>query len=334
MKCWKDRICRGAAILLGSLLWLGCNGSAVVLADDGMSDLKISERLVHPTAADQGVSNWDLPHLVLRAEDRPQIGALLLFFPGTLAAPDDYRNLLSEAAARGYHVISLSYPNELRLSAGCNAGSDPDCHGRAREEILFGRDVSPLIEVRQPDSILQRTQALLHYLAAQDPEAGWSEFLDDEGAVDWRRVAVSGYSQGAGHAAYLAKHFRVMRVGMYSGPADVTVSGRPASWLSMPSATPPELYAGFTHKRDEVLYYWSVLRNWRKLGLSDDGPAVDVDHSAFPFSGRRQLFSDRDPGNERAYVFHGATVRDSDTPRDERGAPLYRGIWRYVSLPH
>lgn len=329
---------RGAIVLLfvfGVMFTGACAGAARAGVDE-MPAPDLEEKEVAPEDADEAVLNWREPHLIVRAPDRPRIGALLLFLPGTGARPTEYRDLLGEAAARGYETIALRYANDLRLSQTCTPGADRDCHGAVREEVVFGVDASPLLEVAPPDSIVGRTSALLRYLAEEYPDEHWDDYLLPDGQPNWSRIAVSGYSQGAGHAAFLAKRVRLLRVGMYSGPADICLGagGKMANWLTLPSATPVDAYVGFTHKQDEALHFSYVLKSWKALGLSDFGPAINVDRSRFPFRQSRQLYSELAPAEERDYAFHGATVRDRDTPRDARGAPMYRAIWRYVSFPY
>lgn len=310
-------------------------GTFAVTSDEADLYEALNERRVAPASIDAAASNWLEDHIVASGASPAPGGPLFVFLPGTYALPDDYRWLLKEAALRGHRAIGLRYANTWALSRICNTLSDLDCHGLVREEILFGRDVSPLVNVSPADSVVGRLKTLLAHLADEYPEEGWSAYLKSDGDINWEQVSLSGYSQGAGHAAFLAKQYRVLRVGLYSGPADVSLplGGRPASWLYRPSATPYDAYFGFTHAEDEVLQYSHVLRNWSALGLSEAGPAVNVDRSAAPFRFTRQLVTRMPPAQTSDYARHGATVRDGDTPRDPRNLPIYRAVWGYVSFP-
>jgi hypothetical protein len=87
-------------------------------------------------------------------------------------------------------------------------------------------------------SIIGRVGALLIYLAkTRSCEEGWLSFLSDEASsllagevewtiseiircIRWTRVILSGHSQGAGHAAYIAQQIEVARVVLFSGPQE------------------------------------------------------------------------------------------------------------------
>jgi acetyl esterase/lipase len=94
---------------------------------------------------------------------------------------------------------------------------------------------------------------LLEYLDAHDPERRWKSYILDSD-LDWSRIVVSGLSQGAGMAAYIAKRKRVARVVLFSSPWDFQgPENILASWLSEPSATPPELWFAEYHRREKTM---------------------------------------------------------------------------------
>ncbi len=85
-----------------------------------------------------------------------------------------------------------------------------------------------------------RLVKLLQYLDVQHPDEHWGDYLIG-GEPNWSRIVISGHSQGAGMAAYIAKRKAVARVVLFSSPWDYVKSSRqPAPWLSETSATPPE----------------------------------------------------------------------------------------------
>src|SRR5690606_3166381 len=101
-----------------------------------------------------------------------------------------------------------------------------------------GTQVSPAVNVDSINSIYTRTIKLLQYLAQQYPNERWHEYLLNADEMDWSKVAVSGHSQGAGHAAYFAKHFSVERSVMFAGPNDYsTYFNNAAPWLRNQGAT-------------------------------------------------------------------------------------------------
>ena len=89
-----------------------------------------------------------------------------------------------------------------------------------RAEILTGQDLSPYLEMESDEAIEYRLLALLTYLNTLDSRGGWETFLTDEGEIDWRRIAVSGFSQGGGHAGMIARDHAVNRALYFSSGAD------------------------------------------------------------------------------------------------------------------
>jgi len=91
---------------------------------------------------------------------------------------------------------------------------------------------------------------LLNWLAAKSPGQGWGAYVRD-GHPNWSLIVVSGASQGAGMAAFIAKRTLVKRVVLFSSPWDWTDPGRrPAPWLSQPSSTPPDRWYAEYHRRE------------------------------------------------------------------------------------
>jgi len=55
---------------------------------------------------------------------------------------------------------------------------DATAPGLIREERLYGNDVSSLVDVDQPNSVVNRLTRLLEYLDDESREEGWARFLD------------------------------------------------------------------------------------------------------------------------------------------------------------
>lgn len=174
---------------------------------------------------------------------------LFLFLPGTNGKASASLKMDSVFARWGFHAISLDY--EDSVIAVANAHSlDPTSFGRYRDAIVTGAPVSSKIRVSPANSILNRFTKLLAYLVKQDPDGGWGEYFSN-GKPEWRRIIVAGHSQGAGHAAYIGKMFRVDRVLMFSGPQDYMDNlHRPAPWQAEKSATPPSRFFAFLNLKD------------------------------------------------------------------------------------
>jgi hypothetical protein len=123
----------------------------------------------------------------------------------------------------------------------------PDCYDFYRREIAFGQNGSPLVAVNHKNSILFRIQSLLQYLHSQNP-AVWATFFDGA-KIHWDKIVLAGHSQGAGHAAFLAKNFYTAGVILFSGPHDYSPKGA-APWLLRPSKTPENRFFAFLHEKD------------------------------------------------------------------------------------
>jgi hypothetical protein len=145
-------------------------------------------------------------------------------------------------------------------------------------------------------------------------------------------VSVSGHSQGAGHAGFVAKLRSVLRVGMYAGPSDwVDRANQPAQWFGMASATATSAFFGFIHANDGVANYsgsaTQVLDVWgsaTQFGMTS--PVVDVTTVASPFRGSQRLIT--------THSCVGAGESATDLIR--HNCPMFRGqeaVWDVVSFP-
>ena len=145
------------------------------------------------------------------------------------------------------------------MSDVCPNSPDPDCSGKFRDKRIFGANVTNVITDTPEESIQTRLVKLLQFLDAQHPEQGWGTYLKN-GEPNWDRMVVSGLSQGAGMAAYIAKVKRVERVVLFSSPWDTTVAStgitktaRPAPWLYKSSATPLEHWFAEYNTRENTV---------------------------------------------------------------------------------
>ena len=253
-------------------------------------------RLVRPSAADPGIARFDDPNVVI-AEGAADRGApLLVFLPGTDGRPENLVPLLRVAAAQGYRVIGLSYDDVPAVDQRCPDDPDPECAARFRAARLFGTPGGPVANP-PAEAIVARLAALLRLLARERPGDGWQTYLDGDGAPRWPRIALGGFSQGAGMAAFLAKRVAVQRVVLFSSPWDTTgTPRRPAPWLAAPSATPPERWWAERHRRERTT---GLLRAaYATLGIPE----------------RQILLIDTEPRLPRRgpNPYHGSTVANPD----------------------
>lgn len=251
---------------------------------------------------------------------------LFVFMSGTGLTPAAYQLVQQEAARLGYHVIGLMYPNSVGLAKVCPTAPDAAaCYENARLEVIDGTDRSPLVSVNPANSIDNRLTKLLQYLVAQYPEEGWARFLLAGERPKWSQIAISGHSQGGGHAAMIAKIRLVARVVMFSAVTD-SLEGASVPWVAT-HVTPSDRYYGLDHDRDEQ--FRSNRASWDSLGMAVFGPAVAPETSTAPYGFTHMLVTDvplRGPGR----AAHGAPAVDANTPLNADGTPFFRDAWRYL----
>jgi hypothetical protein len=108
--------------------------------------------------------------------------------------------------------------------------------GDARMEAWDGKDRVSWLDVKPPDSLVNRTVAALKRGMEMDPGGDWGYYLNADGTVRWTDVLLIGYSFGSQTIAMVSKYVRIGRACVTSGPAD---EGFPnATWIKAPSATP------------------------------------------------------------------------------------------------
>ena len=296
-----------------------------------------TERDVNPTLTNAALTDNLSPHFAINPAPATARGRLFVMLPGTTAVPRFYRLIVRAGAARGFHSIGLTYPNDEAVGTICASSPRPDCAGEVRREIITGTDTSALVSVSPANSINGRLVALLTYLNVTFPNEGWGQFLTS-GAPNWSLITVAGHSQGAGHTGYMAKLYSLDRTVMFSGPSDTgNGAGSPAPWISLPNITPAARQYGFTHRADELVPVALVTFNWAGLGLDAFGALTSVDGSAAPYGNRHQLTSDipipPSPLSPATAPMHGGTVVDVVTPLAADGEPLYLPAWNYLAFP-
>ncbi|WP_137898518.1 hypothetical protein [Sphingomonas sp. 2SG] len=225
-------------------------GAALAAAALSLSGVSAQE-LVRPSAANPQVRQYDDPNLVY-AGAPSRNAPLVVFMPGTSGRSETApRLLLDTIASQGYRVVFLTY-NDMPAVAQVCPSRPPACSTRFRESRAFGGD-GPPVATPAPEAIANRLGDLLRYLQRTHPDAGWSEYLDAEGRPAWPRIILSGLSQGAGMAAFMAQRYPVSRVVLFSSPWDVTgPDQRPAPWLFAASATPPARWWAERHIRENT----------------------------------------------------------------------------------
>ena len=285
----------------------------------------VTERVIAPMAANPLIRNWTAEHYVWLPSADAANGKIMLLLPGTGGAPRDGRLVGMTAARVGYRAIGLMYADDRAVVDECQSDPDPACMALMRAEIIAGGDQSPHVSVDVDNSIDGRLADLIRYLSSHFADEGWGDFLTAQGALRWDRIAVSGLSQGGGHAAYIAKLRAVPRVVLFGAPAD-GFNGQPAPWMQL-GATPADRYYAFRHARDP---FTSISPNWESLGLQQFGAPVNVDASTSAFSSSHLFITDLLPATQTYAHAHPSVFVDAVTPKRGDGTPVFEPLWRYL----
>lgn len=281
---------------------------------------------VSPNQTDTNYSLQDSSHCIVR-NTSTQINKLFLFLGGTWSIPKNYKFICKVAANLGYDAISLSYPNNVPVYPLGN-NSDSLVFDKFRQEICFGTPQSSHVTVDTLNSIYTRTLKLIQYLAVTYPSQNWGQYLLSPTTLDWSKIAVSGHSQGSGHAAYLAKYFPVERNVMFSGPNDYSsYYNCSAHWLRQAGVTPTNKQFVFLHLQDEVVPFEHQFTNISGLGMLQTDDTTNVDSIIPPYSNSHCLYSNFTPILNGKY--HGSTCIGIYTPIIS-GDTLFLPVWQYM----
>lgn len=287
------------------------------------SNAQLRTYTILPSLTDSAINTYTNPgdeHYVYLNDSAKKLNKLFLFLPGTNGRGKNAKYVVPFAAAVGYHAISLTYCADLALAMICKRTGDSACFTNGRQEIIFGDDVSKAWEVNKANSIVNRLQKLLVYLAHNYPKDNWAQFLTATGDINWQKICVAGQSQGGGHAAFIAQQKKVDRVIMFASPKDYSNAYKaPAFWLYQKTATPLDRYFGFVHTLDETNgCTWPQQKEiFTTMGFDALGPWINVDETAPPYQHTHTLTSTKPQGFP-----HGAVIGDKG----------YETVWKYMML--
>jgi hypothetical protein len=254
---------------------------------------------IKPSEADPRIHNYDEPNLILRPAAMDSVAPLMVFMPGTNGSPMGGLAVLQTMAKQGYRAIGLEYDDSPAVIQVCPATRREDCAAKFREMRIWGTGGSPDVHNPVEESIAARLIALLDTLAKRHPTENWGAYLTDSHGLNWSRIAVSGLSQGAGMAAFIAKKESVPRVVLFSCPIDglgTLQDIRLAPWLDWPSATPADRWYAERNAREP--FNDALMVSYPKLGIPKDHTLV--------------FNLDLPPGFDRRnpMAYHGVTIRD------------------------
>jgi hypothetical protein len=283
------------------------------LAPPGRADTLV-KYLVAPQATDSAIHRFTDPNYVVFEHDVPPSAPLFLFMSGTGGSPARTSDFLDFAAGQGYRVISLAYNDVPAVAQVCPRDPDPDCSARVRRKRIYGDDVSRRIDDTPAEAIVNRLVKLLAKLGRDHPSEGWNQYLDGE-APRWDRIAVSGLSQGAGMAAFIAQKTRVARVVLFSSPWDNYGPRQTlAPWVAAgPGATPEDRWFAAYHEKENTAAL--IRRAYSALRIPQSNLRVLTKEPA------------RMAGDN---PYHPSSVSNGATPREADGTPSYAGDWQFL----
>ena len=215
-------------------------------------------------------------------------------------------------------------------------------------ELLEGDGDSPSVNVDRANSIENRLNKLLQYLAANYSEDGWAQFLDTNGEPKWSETVLVGSSLGAGQAAIIAQEHEVYRAALLHGWVD---AGH--GWVKR-VATPSNRYFTLIHQREN--FFRRTCDAYLALGLVPSCPPADfpvipapscpatfpalpanplsIENRQPPFGTQLHVFSLKPGSFEGAGDWcHQSTSRDDWTAKEEDGVtPSHHLVnaWRSV----
>ncbi|MBL8060173.1 MAG: hypothetical protein JNK63_05605 [Chthonomonas sp.] len=290
----------------------------------------IARRSILPQDTDRAITEFQSNHSVFIDNVAKPRGELLVFLPGTNGKTNNTDNFCKTAASLGYQVINLMYPDDVPATK-VRSDKDRKAFENFRLEIITGEDLSKAISVNRSNSIEHRLIKLLQHLDKSYPSERWGAFLTSKSELNWPQIAVSGLSQGAGHAGLIATRRRVARAILFGGPKDYDRAvDKPAGWIGK-TATPTDLIFTFNHEQDlQGCDLSEQLEICRAMGLEEHGKAVDVDKVVLPFKGSRILTTDF-PGTKVPSVqAHGSVVGDGSKAKLPNGKSLFEPVWVYM----
>jgi hypothetical protein len=224
--------------------------------------------VVKPSVTDPRIAQFDNENVVMFNRSSGAHPPLAIFMTGTGGRPVGAQRILSVIANQGYRAIGLAYNDEPAVMQICPRLPDPQCAGKYRYKRIFGTDTTDVIQDSPNEAIIPRLMSLLAWLDKQYPDEHWASYIAG-GEPDWSQVVVSGQSQGAGMAAYIAKKRLVQRVVLFSSPWDsYGRNSTLAPWLDDPSATPMDRWFAEYHAKENTAEL--LVKAYKRLGIADD----------------------------------------------------------------
>lgn len=245
--------------------------------------------------------------------------SLIVHLPGTTDHPSLSSCLLRSVAASGNPTIGLTYAYLRRGDTARNdlCGTLPtvedtvECLAQQHEDALFGgrygasattgptggADVEAFWqEIDARDSISGRLGMLLRHLDEEYPDEGWGDYYyysSSKSATNFpntipnpifERITFIGHSQGAGHAAYLARMRAVRGAALLSGPQDECVGCATDTtfWVDGPFNSTAITALAHADDGDEYEPTLPIIRsNWARFGTFPSTDPVDIGTASY-----------------------------------------------------
>lgn len=324
-------------IALNPLLYLAmavfvlssCSGDDGPPGGGGGGTGQFFEYKIAPSATHSVITTFNSDHYVYLDTRSTLKNKLFVFLPGTGSAPFFYTELMKVAAASGFHVIGLMYPNASDMYIASSASLDNTQFSKCRLEIFSGVNQTNGVNVDADNCISTRLIKVVQYLQTQHPEQNWQQFLNGADMA-WNKITVAGHSQGGGHAWYISKIKLVDRAIAFSSLDWNSLLNQSAGWIAQPGTTPNAKVYSFNSAADQLFAYNLVQQQWADFGLT--GPAVNIDSVASPYSNSRTLITRATPALNVFVPDHSITCLDQYVPRNATGGIKTEFIraWEYL----
>lgn len=113
---------------------------------------------VAPNFTNNAYGSNENAHLIMRSSSAAG-DRLFLFIGGTWSKPKNYEVICDYIRNAGYHVISLSYPNNIP-AAHLGSSENPEVYSQYRQEICFGTPVSVDVDVASYSNQVKNLRAM------------------------------------------------------------------------------------------------------------------------------------------------------------------------------
>lgn len=280
--------------------------------------LGIKEILIKPSKTDTNIKMWDEPHQILYRENS-QPNHLILFFQGSYGKPGGFKLFKATILNHENMIIDLRYPNDWLTFQKCQSVLDERIFDKFRYEIFTGGNYHPTIKVDTSNSLLNRFKKLIEFLK-ENENSKISFLFKDDGEIDYYKITVAGFSQGAGMALLFGGKYPVDRIVLVSGPVDSNiVLKKVASWITDSINLRQKQIYGFVNYKD---YYYNYIKNcWYKIGMKS--------YNIFDttYLGNKEIV------NDNRFNFTISKIKHKDGHNAlllDENYELYNEVWRHM----